>query len=146
MEQNRNKQSDIALSFLKGTWSFTRHMDGHGRMSGTAQFIESEPETLAYTESGIHELPGGQMLNFFQNYIYQREREQLVAYFTDGRPFHEVRFYREDGVLKAGAIHLCGADRYNGTYIFDGTDHFSLIWDVKGPKKDYIIQTRYNRS
>ena len=53
--------------------------------------------------------------------------------FADGH-----HFYRLD--LRGGrctAVHQCGADRYDITYLVLGDDQMEERWRVRGPDKDY---------
>ena len=130
---------------LKGTWKFDRAITGHGSMKGTANFRNTAPETLDYDESGIHAAKGG-VVDFYQSYIYVRQDGEILVTFKDGRPFHRLDFARSpENLLTATAVHLCGDDVYSGHYVFLDNDNFSLRWDVKGPRKDYMIETTYVR-
>ena len=145
MEQNRNILAGKVFHSLRGGWRFERNIAGHGRMNGCAEFAQMSDEDLSYAENGVHELPGGEKLGFFQKYIYRLNEGNLLAYFADLRPFHALCLYPDGGILKAAAMHLCGADQYRGEYIFHDNNNFLLKWDVKGPKKNYVIETRYKR-
>jgi hypothetical protein len=134
-----------AYNLLIGKWNFGRQMSGQGCMSGSASFVQTAPGGLSYQESGLHQLAQGETVGFYQQYFYRHEGEDLIVRFADNRPFHALEFYRASGVLHADAHHLCGADTYKGRYIFHDSDRFSLIWDVRGPKKNYIIETEYKR-
>lgn len=61
--------------------------------------------------------------------------------FEDGRPFHPLD-------LAGGActvVHLCGRDRYDGTYRLAGADTLFVRWRVTGPAKDLDIRSEYRR-
>ena len=145
MEQNRNILANSIFNRLRGLWHLTRRIEGYGRMEGVAAFTQTSPEDLSYKEQGLHSLPDGGTLEFFQNYIYRLEREGLFARFADLRPFHGLQLYPDGSALKTASMHLCGADIYRGEYVFEEDNRFSLRWDVQGPKKNYVIQTDYVR-
>lgn len=142
MEQNTNNWPKVTLSHLHGEWTITRTVGQGGVMKGSAAFVETAPDTLAYSETGQNHLPDGTVLDFYQSYVYRNDNDGMHADFTDGRPFHTLEFENEK---RAKARHLCGNDLYEGTYAFHDEDHFTLTWSVKGPKKDFVIQTKYNR-
>ena len=145
MEQNKNIDVGIVFQVLRGTWAFDRAIEGHGSMKGTAHFCSAFPETLDYDESGIHAAKGG-AVDFYQSYMYVRQDGDILVTFKDGRPFHRLAFHRSpENLLTATAVHLCGDDVYSGQYVFRDNDNFSLCWDVKGPRKDYMIETTYIR-
>ncbi len=144
LEQNKNNAKRI-FDFLQGIWVFDRTIAGHGRMAGRAVFLQQAPLLLHYTETGAHELQSGKTFDFHQAYRYLYKDGCLLAEFSDGRPFHSLEFKSDTDDLKATALHLCVNDTYAGEYIFYGSDHFSLRWDVQGPHKDYVIQTNYFR-
>ena len=144
MEQNTNKPDQHIFSRLRGEWVLTRTVGHDGVMTGRAAFTDKPgaSSSLLYTEQGINRLPGGEEFDFFQNYLYQSDDAGLHVFFADGRTFHTLDFETD---RRAKARHLCGNDLYQGTYAFHDDDHFSVTWSVKGPKKDFVIQTKYNR-
>lgn len=144
MEQSKNIETDALFLFLKGTWSFDRTIRGHGSMSGVAAFRNRTPTALDYDESGTHAAKGG-AVDFYQSYIYVQEGGDIAVTFKDGRPFHTLTFDNAQNLLTASAVHLCGDDVYRGEYVFHDNDNFSLRWDVKGPRKNYLIETNYVR-
>jgi hypothetical protein len=67
---------------------------------------------------------------------------RIEVLYDDGRPFHDF------AAEKPEATHLCGEDRYRVSYQFDpggAADTWLSQWDVKGPAKDYVMTTRYQR-
>ena len=61
--------------------------------------------------------------------------------FEDGRPFHPLDLSGGDCTV----VHLCGRDRYDGTYRFAGADTLFVRWRVTGPAKDLDIRSEYRR-
>ncbi len=144
MEQNKNIEIACVFHVLKGTWAFDRLIGGHGSMAGQAAFRAAAPQSLDYEESGTHNAKGG-AVDFYQNYIYVHQDGEILVTFRDGRPFHRLEFDSAQNFLTATAVHFCGDDVYRGEYVFHDNDNFSLRWDVKGPRKDYMIETNYVR-
>ncbi|MGI8451862.1 MAG: DUF6314 family protein [Streptosporangiaceae bacterium] len=139
------------LAFAAGHWRIERVLDDHrsgtqGRFAGRAALTEPclpgaaipgtgpAPGTaLQYLETGelrfgTHTGPATRALR------YQGLPGGAVdVRFTDGH-----LFYRLD--LRSGrcaAVHHCGADRYEITYLVLGEDVMEEHWRVHGPDKDY---------
>jgi len=62
--------------------------------------------------------------------------------FDDGRPFHTLDL----STGRAEVEHDCAPDRYRGRYRINGEDRWTLAWQVRGPRKQMIIATRYVRA
>lgn len=59
--------------------------------------------------------------------------------FEDGRPFHPW-------LLGTDVEHPCGEDRYRGRVdVSDPRLAWRVVWDVRGPGKDYTMRTTYSR-
>lgn len=144
MEQNRNIPAAAVFSLLPGLWRLSRTVDGVKRMDGVAQYDALAHESLAYFERGEHRVDG-RRLDFYQAYQLRRLGDKVHVNFADGRPFHSLFFQKDRHILKADALHLCGNDTYRGEYVFHGHDRFTVQWAVRGPRKDYTIETRYCR-
>ena len=128
------------LAFAAGHWRIERVLDDHrsgtqGRFAGRA--VLTGPalpgDALQYLETGelcfgTHTGPATRALR------YQGLPDGAVdVHFADGH-----RFYRLD--LRSGrctAVHQCGADRYEITYLVLGDDQMEERWRVRGPAKDY---------
>jgi hypothetical protein len=128
------------LAFTAGHWRIERVLDDHrsgtqGRFAGRA--VLTGPglpgEARQYLETGelrfgTHTGPATRALR------YQGLPDGAVdVHFADGH-----RFYRLD--LRSGrctAVHQCGADRYEITYLVLGGDQMEERWRVRGPAKDY---------
>jgi hypothetical protein len=130
---------------LTGEWLITRVINGGaGRFHGRAR-IAADPEsptTLLWHEHGrlrlgAHEGPAERTLR-----IEPATTGAWQVRFADGRPFHPLD-------LTSGSdevTHLCGADTYRGHYEIQSPDCFTVTWRVTGPRKDDVIETRYERA
>lgn len=79
--------------------------------------------------------------DFFQTYLYRFPiNECLQVLFMDGRLFYELNHQHEQ------IRHMCGGDLYLGEFNFDNPETWHQIWRVKGPRKDYQIETIFMRS
>lgn len=138
--------------FFAGSWQLTRRIRDRragtaGRLVGQARFVVGPgngavPEGLAYEETGTltfgaHEGPAS------QRYLYLPTGESAAEVrFGDGRFFHALDL----ATGLAEVAHLCGEDFYRGRYRVLSPDCWWLAWDVRGPRKDYRMATRYQRA
>jgi hypothetical protein len=108
-----------------------------GAFTGTARF-EPAGDGLRWTEEGRvryggHEGPAGRRLAIVPG------GDGWRVEFEDGRPFHPLD-------LDGGRVeHLCGEDRYAGSYRLRDRDTLDVRWRVTGPGKDLEIATTYRR-
>jgi hypothetical protein len=128
------------LAFAAGDWRIERVLEDHrsgteGRFTGRAALTGPDLPggPLEYLETGelhfgTHTGPATRALR------YQGLPDGTVdVRFADGH-----HFYRLD--LRSGrcmAVHQCGADRYEITYLVLGDDQMEERWRVRGPDKDY---------
>jgi hypothetical protein len=63
----------------------------------------------------------------------------LSVLFEDGRFFHKVP------PLGGATAHWCDPDQYDGMYDFSDWPEFAVTWHVRGPRKDYRMETQYRR-
>ncbi|WP_415920208.1 DUF6314 family protein [Tateyamaria sp. SN6-1] len=132
--------SERSLADFEGDWTLRRdifHADGTvGRFDGTAQFVP-DAGGLAYVERGLLRLGAGSGMSAERRYRWDAD---LAVYFDDGRFFHHVP--AQGGVT----AHWCDPDQYDGRYDFGEWPGFSVEWRVRGPRKDYRMVSRYDRS
>ena len=135
--------------------------------STSSPSINSDPHDLEYLYSEQTELTtsSGSKLAGTQQYIYQYDepKDKLEVYFAkrdSGSPldslFHRVDFEgpSENAPPKmpwgAKASHWCSPDTYEVRYefYFKGADveRWKIVYEVKGPKKDYTMETWYTRA
>jgi len=128
------------LADFAGPWRFVRVIDQADgaavRVTGLAQF-DWEGRDLAYLERGTMHLPNGQSFHAERRYTW---REGLNVYFEDGRFFHSVPPQGGE------AAHWCAPDDYRVAYDFGAWPQWRAVWTVRGPAKDYVMTTDYNRA
>jgi len=76
-----------------------------------------------------------------QRYALTFRGAVVQVHFRNGSFFHEFELRR----CGYTAIYHCGADHYVGRYRVHDRDVWSLIWCVRGPRKDYDMRTLYRR-
>lgn len=134
---------DDPRAYLAGTWRVRRTMRDHaagreGVFEGTAA-IRRQGAGLVWREAGTvrfgdHEGPASRVLR-----VMPAGDGGWEVHFDDGRPFHPLDL--RTGVCDV--VHLCGRDRYEGTYRALGAGAMSVAWRIRGPAKDLELSGRY---
>lgn len=138
---------------LQGKWKFNRTISGFGSVTGTANFqpIETEKEALFYKEEGVLIMDNGTEINIHREYVYRYKDDKITAYFFENektdRLFHTLSFENSENKaqLEASASHLCVNDTYKAKYNFFNEKQFKLTYNVKGPQKNYIAETYFDK-
>jgi hypothetical protein len=127
------------ISWLTGSWTVERAVNGAaGTFIGTAEFVALSDGTLRWHESGRLRLDQFDGRAYRTLTIAPTQNGHDVR-FEDGRPFHHLD-------LSTGhteVVHLCGPDRYHGTYACRGPGEFHVCWHVTGPERDDEITSQY---
>ncbi|PRY95397.1 hypothetical protein BCF33_1016 [Hasllibacter halocynthiae] len=126
---------------LDGAWRLAREVrhaaGGTVRAEGTARFAP-EGDGLAEREEGRAVLPGGSGMAFEQRRLWRAEGGRLTLWKGDGTLLC---------VLDGGeGVHGCPPDLYRVRLDLSGLpSDWSAEWRVTGPRKDYVMATRYVR-
>ncbi len=133
------KTKPRVLSDFEGKWQFSRivrHASGDlAEVTGQAVWTP-QAGGLQCREAGQMVLNGAAPVSALQEFFWQ---EDLCVYFKDGRFFHQIP------AMGGDAAHWCEPDQYDVTYDFAGWPCWSATWRVKGPRKDYTLETRFSR-
>ncbi|WP_188790522.1 DUF6314 family protein [Salipiger pallidus] len=119
-----------------GEWSLEREISqadgGQARFEGMAEWRASGGGA-DYLERGELVMPTGR---FAAERRYRWESD-LSVWFDDGRFFHQVP--------EAGGEtgHWCDPDQYDVSYDFSLWPLWLVRWQVRGPRKDYVMVSRY---
>jgi len=152
-KKGRATQEDPAalLARLEGRWRLARRVaeDGGGTalFEGWAAFRPGGDGVLDYAETGWLRLADAPPMRAERRYAWRAQGGRVFVSFADGRPFHDF------APADPRARHLCGADVYDVAYRFDATDDgandgadaWEAEWRVRGPRKAYVMVTRYCR-
>lgn len=127
------------LTEFAGRWHLTRRIDDRragqvGQFTGVAEFAPDD-EGLAYRETGTLHL-GAAAFQAERRYLWRAGPGGIAVYFDDGRFFHTIG---------PRAAHWCDPDEYNVEYDFDGWPRWRAVWSVRGPRKDYTLDSHYTR-
>lgn len=134
-----------ALADLEGRWTLYRritHADGQiNEFHGHATFTLDGDQLVLDEEGVLSGLPGRARLNATRRYMMREEADHIVVFFHDMRPFHAIPLR----VARPEASHDCPPDAYAVSYDFSNLDVWRAIWRVSGPRKSYVMNTRYTR-
>jgi len=131
--------TERVLGDFLGRWEITRDIipasGPRASFSGQAEW-RAVPGGAAYCETGILRLEGAAPMTAERRYLWG---DDLSVRFEDGRAFHQVP------AAGGEATHFCDPDTYLVTYDFAGWPAFAVRHDVRGPRKDYVMISRYAR-
>ena len=120
-----------------------RASGARGTFTGVVTFTPTPDGGLFLREDGTLTWPSHSGPAFREYLLRPSSQPQaLDVFFPDGRPFHRMGFGPLDGRDK----HWCDPDTYRVGYSWDGPDEFSYVWDVRGPAKDLLLESRLRRA
>ena len=76
-----------------------------------------------------------------RRYQWHGQGSMIEIRFEDGRLLQKLTL----AGARAGDVHHCDPDRYDGSYDFDPWPEWQAVWRVTGPRKDYRMVTQYAR-
>lgn len=132
-------------AFLQGNWKLERGLedalrDETGALVGEASFVATGGG-LDYREEGILSL-GDHRGAAHQAYRYDFPALGHAAVsFTDGRFFHDLDLTAGIWICR----HRCSDDDYAGEFRALNADRLQVLWRVKGPRKDMLLDGLYHR-
>lgn len=134
------------LGDFTGRWRITRLIrDGLARQDGRfegAASLTPDGDGLGYAEYGLLTLGTAPPMTAERRYRWSPAPGGGIAVaFADGRPFHS--FAPDAGAAEAS--HWCDPDDYRVSYDFTRWPEWSAVWEVRGPRKDYRMESRYQR-
>ncbi len=139
-------KQQVDLSEFRGSWNIYRSiedrlLDRIGHLKGTADFIPDGP-AFVYSEQGELTFAGQPALSTRRDYLWRADGAAVLVLFADGKPFH--RFLLSGSTAEAS--YWCDPDQYRVLYEFSDWPNWTTTWSVKGPRKDYLSVTRFERS
>lgn len=129
------------LSDFEGGWRLDRRIDDAragltGRLEGQAVFRPVQGG-LVVTETGRLSYGAAPPLQAERVYLWRAEAGGIAVAFEDGHPFHWFAPARPE------ATHDCPPDLYRVRYDFTRWPDWQAVWHVTGPRKDYVMTSRY---
>jgi hypothetical protein len=136
------------LRQLRGRWRLERQTPGLASMSGLAELTPLAADLSLYAEHGTLTMAAGGSFEFSRRYRYLATDNSLDILFDEEPPrlYQSLRLAEQDGALAGSGYHRCGEDDYSSSYAFELPRGFTTAHRVVGPKKDYVIKTRYRRA
>jgi len=129
------------LSEFEGVWQLSRQIEDaraglSGHLQGEVRFEQGQGG-LIVTERGQLTYGLGAPLQAERRYVWRSEAGGIAVFFNDERPFHW--FSAEE----TNARHDCPPDLYHVQYDFSAWPVWTASWQVTGPRKDYVMTSRY---
>lgn len=126
-----------------GRWAIERQIDDRragqaGRFTGLAEITPTAGGAL-YHETGVLDF-GGAQFAAERRYLWAEGPEGIAVRFADGRAFHAF-----SPAGQPAAQHWCDPDDYRVAYDFAAWPEWRAVWEVRGPRKDYRMESRYRR-
>lgn len=113
--------------------------------TGVSIFEPLSNEKIRHTKNGSYIL-NGQEQEFFQVRYYIFQKDSIIMQKHDGCQLHEFPFPQNPRFpLTLNHTHYCSDDIYDITIKILSVDEYQTEYIIKGPKKDEIIQSFYNR-
>jgi Family of unknown function (DUF6314) len=134
----------IRFADFTGRWQITRQIDDRragvmGQFAGQAEFV-ADGDGLVLSETGMLSYGRAAPMRAEQRYIWRADGPGVAVFFADGRPFHWF------SAAERQAHHDCPPDSYDVTYDFSAWPRWKSIWAVTGPRKEYVMQSVYERA
>jgi hypothetical protein len=83
----------------------------------------------------------GNRVTATRDYLWVGQGRHIKVQFMDQTLLQQFDL----GAENPSDLHLCGADNYDGSYIFDDWPIWQATWRVNGPRKNYTMVTRFSR-
>lgn len=126
---------------LLGGWRLDRLIDD--RLSGQRRLVvgtsrlEPDGADVRWTEEGTMRWPGGESPVARTLLVTAEADGGWMVRFADRRGFHAWSPGRQ-------VEHECAPDLYRGSITGD-RDAWTVVWEARGPAKDYRIESRLTR-
>ena len=142
---------------FRGNWIFEREMNSlqgerQGKGVGIAVFSDgaNENEIHYHEEGDAVYYPSEAEIPFFRDYRYVLNENNIALYHAsgpqNGELYQEYTTNKTATLLSAVAVHVCADDLYKGLYQLTDTVRFTLTTEIKGPLKNSLITTYFQRS
>ena len=131
-------------SDIIGKWKITRSIEDRLNqkkfaLDGVAIFTDNN-SLYHYNETGIMKSESFQS-KAHQDYLWIITPEGWKINFTDGSHFHDLELANQEQHV----YHKCGNDIYRGEFLLNLPNAIKVLWNVSGPRKDYVSHTYYKK-
>lgn len=134
------------IADFEGRWQLARRIEDfragqvlEGR--GTA-ILRPDADGHVYDEHLTLQVPGQAPMTATRRYLWRQEAGRIAIRFDDGRPFHVLAL----GQVRTSDHHDCPPDSYAAEYDFTDWPSWRVTWTVKGPRKSYVLHSRFRRA
>jgi hypothetical protein len=131
---------------LVGDWNIKRILNEELIAEGVATFKLIDVDNILYREDLEITYPHISCINRTYKeylYFYHRGKNMIYKAFMDSTYFYGLEFDCDKSIAKG--VHSCNQDYYKATYQILALDYFIVKYEVIGPKKSYIINTKFTR-
>lgn len=130
---------------FQGLWRIERVIEDRlagqrGSFEGRATLAPAGDHWL-WSETGQLRLGAGAPFAASRRYLWRAKAGGIAVLFEDGRPFHSF-----DPKGRPEAHHWCDPDDYQVAYDFSDWPEWRATWQVRGPRKDYVMQSLHRRA
>jgi hypothetical protein len=131
---------------FSGHYSFERRISSPQlSITGTATFENGLDNQILYLEEGQYRLEGVEQI-YYQKRIFVVDQTGVYIYKNVNSLLHEFRVDNMQTLpIKLTHTHHCKDDQYSMTMVIHLNNSFSMAYVVKGPSKDYRIDTVFTR-
>jgi len=139
------------LAYFAGRWNMNREIGDRraglrAAAAGACDFLAGSESKVLVCEEALVIDYGGNRFNGVQSTIWRFEKPSGPdLYFQDGRYFCSAQFKKIGDIWRAQLTHHCGDDVYDGNVTIEFEKCWRLVWRVRGPRKDFTLDTRYDR-
>lgn len=130
------------IDAFAGGWRISRVITD--RRAGTTGWFDGRADLradpaggLIWVETGQLRLGDGPVLSATRRYLWQEQGARITVLFEDGRYFHDF----DPSGAGAQAHHDCPPDVYDVVYDFADWPRWRCTWKVRGPRKDYRMES-----
>lgn len=134
----------MKLADFEGRWTVARQIEnavGPDAVFTGRVLFEPGEGGLVHREEGQITFDGQTAMTATRVYVWRAAAAGVDVFFDDGRYFHHIA----DGKNPSDR-HDCVPDVYDVAYDFSGWPRWSSVWRVTGPRKDYVMRTRFERA
>ena len=138
---------DKLFRAFNGEWKLERIASTGERFQGAARFIQKESNCFRLEEFGKLHLVNGTIVASSRTWYWKMQRSGRMDILFDEIPlrlYHSLALRQEPLGFSAHDTHLCGDDKYDGSYEF-GENRIGVLLSVHGPNKDYVLKTVFTR-
>lgn len=138
-------------AYFIGGWRMERRIDDRragraGAAVGEAVIADIGDAATAICTEALTIDYGGQRFAGEQTMHWRFDDADGPTLFSrDGRLLVTLRFRQDGGRARASFSHDCGEDLYEGVAEIGDESSWRLVWNVRGPRKDYTLDTLYFR-